>query len=282
MAQWPLALTGSYWLQLSIIVGAIAVAIRMRPPLARVGALFAVLWIVLLVVWISANLGIMAAFPLSPIYFFLMMYPFWAFFSLYAGVSLIEITTSRFVPQARSADPRLVCTALCVAAVALIPLFHADVSRVFKWSGVQIPRRDADYASAAARHRAASRSGLPRIGRHSPRFSGKSVAASVARQCRAPAAAQEFERFLQRLAIDTGNSHDLLDLWWRRYPDLVGVWPGTLQAPHILHLERAQRAGGRARSQLRTPAPGQYRHLEGNGRPTSSSRTSSYGPTARA
>jgi hypothetical protein len=33
MAQWPLALTGSYWLQVSIIVGAIAVAIRMRPPL---------------------------------------------------------------------------------------------------------------------------------------------------------------------------------------------------------------------------------------------------------
>ena len=107
-------------------------------PLARVGALFAVLWIVLLVVWISANLGIMAAFSLSPIYFFLMMYPFWAFFSLYAGVWLIEITTSRFVPKARSADPRLVCAALCVAAVALIPLFHAEVSRVFKWGGVQI------------------------------------------------------------------------------------------------------------------------------------------------
>jgi hypothetical protein len=105
LAQWPLALTGSYWLQVSIIVGAIAVAIRMRPPLARVGALFAVLWIVLLAVWTGANLGIMAAFSLSPIYFFLMMYPFWAFFSLYAGVRLIEITTSRFVPKARSADP---------------------------------------------------------------------------------------------------------------------------------------------------------------------------------
>ncbi len=105
LAQGPLALTGSYWLQLSIIVGAIAVAIRMRPPLARVGALFAVLWIVLLVAWSSANLGIISAFPLSPTFFFLMMYPFWAFFSLYAGVWLIEIATSRFVPHARSADP---------------------------------------------------------------------------------------------------------------------------------------------------------------------------------
>ena len=87
MAQWPLALTGSYWLQLSIIVGAIAVAVRTRPPLARIGALFAVLWIVLLVAWIGASLGIVAAPPLSAPYFYLMMYPFWAFFSLYSGAS---------------------------------------------------------------------------------------------------------------------------------------------------------------------------------------------------
>jgi hypothetical protein len=117
------------WLQLSIIVGTITVAIRSVPARASVsiavldrsaGGLD------------RANLGLMAAFSLSPIYFFLMMYPFWAFFSLYAGVWLIEKTTSRFVPKARSADPRLVCAALCVAAVALIPLFHAEVSRVFK------------------------------------------------------------------------------------------------------------------------------------------------------
>jgi hypothetical protein len=46
LAQWPLALTGSYWLQLSIVAGAIAVAIRARPPLARIGALFAALWFI--------------------------------------------------------------------------------------------------------------------------------------------------------------------------------------------------------------------------------------------
>src|SRR3954468_22544474 len=99
MAQWPLALTGSYWLQLSIIVGAIAVAVRTRPPLARIGALFAVLWIVLLVAWIAASLGIVAAPPLSAPYFYLMMYPFWAFFSLYSGVFLIELVTARLPPR---------------------------------------------------------------------------------------------------------------------------------------------------------------------------------------
>ena len=220
MAQWPLALTGSYWLQLSIIVGAIAVAIRMRPPLARVGALFAVLWIVLLVIWIGANLGIMAAFPLSPIYFFLMMYPFWAFFSLYAGVWLIEITLSRFVPQVRSADPRLVCAALCVAAVALIPLFHADVSRVFKWGGAQLapatPITQALARDIALRPGEAYRGSVATL-LGAP---GSPLRRRLLDNDARPLQPGEFERFLQVLAMDTGNSHDLLDLWWRDIPTL--------------------------------------------------------------
>jgi hypothetical protein len=220
MAQWPLALTGSYWLQLSIIVGAIAVAIRMRPPLAHVGALFAVLWIALLVIWIGANLGIVSAFPLSPIYFFLMMYPFWAFFSLYAGVWLMEITLSRFVPQVRSADPRLVCAALCVAAVALIPLFHADVSRVFKWGGAQLapatPITQALARDIALRPGEAYRGSVATL-LGAP---GSPLRRRLLDNDARPLQPGEFERFLQVLAMDTGNSHDLLDLWWRDIPTL--------------------------------------------------------------
>jgi signal transduction histidine kinase len=208
MAQWPLALTGSYWLQVSIIVGAIAVAIRMRPPLARVGALFAVLWIVLLAVWTGANLGIMAAFSLSPIYFFLMMYPFWAFFSLYAGVRLIEITTSRFVPKARSADPRLVCAALCVAAVALIPLFHAEVSRVFKWGGVQ--SRAATPITQALRENIALRPGQTYRGSVATLLGspGSPLRRQLLVEAEQPLKPYEFERFLQKLAADTGSTHE--------------------------------------------------------------------------
>jgi hypothetical protein len=241
MAQWPLALTGSYWLQLSIIAGAIAVAIRTRPPLARVGALFAVLWVVLLGVWTGANLGIMAAFPLSPIYFFLMMYPFWAFFSLYAGVSLMEITTSRFVPQARSADPRLVCTALCVAAVALVPLFHADVSRVFKWGGAQIPpatpitqalaRDIALRPGQAYRGSVATLLGAP----------GSPLRHRLLDNDERPLQPGEFERFLQMLAMDTGNSHDLLDLWWRDIPTLSEYGQG-LSKPLIFFISNVLNA----------------------------------------
>jgi hypothetical protein len=241
MAQWPLALTGSYWLQLSIIVGAIAVAIRMRPPLARIGALFAVLWIVLLVVWIGANLGIVAAFPLSPIYFFLMMYPFWAFFSLYAGVSLIEITTSRFVPQARSADPRLVCAALCVAAVALIPLFHADVSRVFKWGGALLapatPMTQALARDIALRPGQAYRGSVATL-LGAP---GSPLRRRLLDNDERPLQPGEFERFLQVLAMDTGNSHDLLDLWWRDIPTLSEYGQG-LSKPLIFFISNVLNA----------------------------------------
>ena len=267
LAQWPLALTGSYWLQLSIIVGAIAVAIRMRPPLARVGALFAVLWIVLLVVWSSANLGIMSAFPLSPIFFFLMMYPFWAFFSLYAGVWLIEIATSRFVPKARSADPRLVCAALCVAAVALIPLFHADLSRVFKWSGVQI--RAATPITQALQRDIALRPGQAYRGSVATLLGspGSPLRHQLLDNAERPLQPTEFERFLEKLASDTGNSHDLLDLWWRHIPTL-SEYGQALSRPLIFFISNVLNAPTDAHDlELRTPAPGQYRHLEGNGRP---------------
>ena len=241
MAQWPLALTGSYWLQVSIIVGAIAVAIRMRPPLARVGALFAVLWIVLLAVWIGANLGIMAAFSLSPIYFFLMMYPFWAFFSLYAGVWLIEITTSRFVPKARSADPRLVCAALCVAAVALIPLFHADVSRVFKWGGVQ--SRAATPITQALRENIALRPGQTYRGSVATLLGspGSPLRRQLLVEAEQPLKPYEFERFLQKLAADTGSTHDLLDLWWLDIPTLSEYGQG-LSKPLLFYLSNVLNA----------------------------------------
>ena len=241
MAQWPLALTGSYWLQASIIVGAIAVAIRMRPPLARVGVLFAVLWIVLLAVWTGANLGIMAAFPLPPIYFFLMMYPFWAFFSLYAGVWLIEITTSRFVPQARSPDPRLVCAALCVAAVALIPLFHADVSRVFKWGGVQ--SRAATPITQALQRNIALRPGQTYRGSVATLLGspGSPLRRQLLVDAEQPLKPYEFERFLQTLAADTGSTHDLLDLWWLDIPTLSEYGQG-LSKPLLFYLSNVLNA----------------------------------------
>jgi hypothetical protein len=230
MAQWPLALTGSYWLQLSIIVGAIAVAIRMSPPLARVGALFAALWLALLTIWIGASLGVVAAPPLSAPYFYLMMYPFWAFFSLYSGVFLIELVTARLPPRAQLADPRWACVALCVAAVALIPLYHADISRVFRWSGSQVrtetPITQALERDIALRPGQAYRGSVATL-LGSP---GSPLRHQLLENAERPLMPNDFEIFLQRLAIDTGSTHDLFDLWWLDIPTLSEYGQGLSKA----------------------------------------------------
>ena len=56
----------------------------------------------------------------------------------------------------------------------------------------------------------------------------------------------DFEIFLQRLAIDTGSTHDLFDLWWLDIPTLSEYGQGLSKALVFSSVERAQRAGGRA------------------------------------
>jgi hypothetical protein len=192
----------------------------MRPPLARIGALFAALWLALLMIWIGASVGVIAAPPLSPVYFYLTMYPFWAFFSLYAGLCLVDLVTARLPPRARLADPAWVCGALCIAAVALVPLFHAQVSRVFKWSGV--PTRAATPITQALVQEIGLRPGQTFRGSVATLLGspGSPLRQRLLENADWPLQPQEFEKFLQKLAIDTGNAHDLLDLWWLDIPTL--------------------------------------------------------------
>jgi hypothetical protein len=213
LTQWPLALTGSRWLQVTIIVGGIVVAIRTQPPLARIGVLFSVLWTVLMLVWIGASLGIIAALPLSPLYVYLMMYPFWAFFSLYPVVTLLEISTA-------DVGARWVPAFICVAALAFVALFHFGRADLFKQRGPQ-PRSESPIIEVlereislrpgqAFRGSVATLLGSPR----SP------LRQRLLENADRPLKPGEFEKFLQRLAADTGSSHDLLDLWWRDIPTL--------------------------------------------------------------
>ena len=65
------------------------------------------LWLALLMIWIGASVGVITAPPLSPVYFYLTMYPFWAFLSLYAGLCLIDLVSARLPLRARLARPRL-------------------------------------------------------------------------------------------------------------------------------------------------------------------------------
>jgi hypothetical protein len=247
LSHWPLALTGSYWLQLSIVLGGIAVAIRMPAPLARVGALFSALWSVLLIVWIGANLGINGTFAFAPLYFYLMMYPFWAFFSLYAGLTLVEVIAVRVGARFPSSHPLWIPGTLCAAALALLPLFHAKPSAVFD------PRSPQAHAATPI---------VETLAREISLRPGQAYRGSVATLLGAPDSPlrrqllddgqrplkpDDFEDFLRKVAADTGNSHDLLDLWWHDIPTLSEYGQG-LSKPLMFYIAHV----------LNAPTDGQY------------------------
>jgi hypothetical protein len=218
--QWPLVATGSYWLQLSIILGGVAVALRMPSPLARIGALFSVLWTFLLLVWIGASLGVIASPPLSPLYVYLMMYPFWALLSLYALVTVLEIGAAGFASRIRSAAHVWIPAAICLTALAFVALFRASPADLFRARGPQ-PRSTSPIIEVLERE-IALRPGQVYRGSVATLLG---AAASPLRQqllgnSERPLEPGAFEKFLQRLASDTGSTHDLLDLWWRDIPTL--------------------------------------------------------------
>lgn len=218
LAQWPLALTGSYWLQLSVILGGIALAVRASPPLARIGALFSALWGLLLVFWIGVSLGIIPPPPIAPLYFYLMMSPFWAFLSLYAGLTAAELLAAPL--GVRPGGHLRVCGALCAAAVALLALFHADLATVANPRSPQratgTPITDTLQREIALRPGQAFRGSVATL-LGSP---GSPLRRRLFGDGERPLAPDSFENFLRALAADTGNSHDLLDLWWRDIPTL--------------------------------------------------------------
>jgi hypothetical protein len=233
LTGWPLALTGSYWLQLSIILGGVAAAIRMPSPLARIGALFSALWTLLLLVWIGASLGFIAGLPLSPLFVYLMMYPFWALFSLYALVTLLEIAAPRRAAVIRSAAHRWIPAAICLTALAFVALLCASPADLFKQRGPQ-PRIGSPITELLQQE----------ISLHPGQAYRGSVAtllgaaASPLRQRllgERPLEQGAFEKFLLRLSSDTGSSHDLLDLWWHDIPTLSEYGQG-LSKPLMFYM----------------------------------------------
>jgi hypothetical protein len=220
LSQWPGALTGSLWLQAAIIFGGIAIAIRVPPPLSRIGLLWSALWVGLLLVWIAVSLGAVGPFPFAPIYFYLMMYPFWAFFSLFSGQTLIEAIKARLAPRARPLDRRWGAAALCAAALALLALFHASPRHVLDWRSplrrvntpiTEILRQEISLRPGQSyRGSVATLIGAP----ESP------LRRQLLENPEQPLRPSDFESFLRTLAIATGSTHDLLDLWWADIPTL--------------------------------------------------------------
>src|SRR5256885_13325396 len=69
----------------------------MPRPLSRVSGWFALLWASLLVFWLACGLGIVTDVAISPIYFVLALYPFWAFFSLFCLWLILRSVARRLI-----------------------------------------------------------------------------------------------------------------------------------------------------------------------------------------
>ena len=226
LSNWPGALTGSYWLHVAIVLGGIAVALRMPAPLARIGALFSALWVVLLLVWIGGSFGLVPQLPFSPLYFFLMMYPFWAFFSLYAVATLVEIV----VPRARYIGHVWISAGLCAAALALLPLYHASLSHVLRWHSPHV--RVETPITEILREEISLRPGQVYRGSVATLLGSKGgpLRRILLENDEQPLKPLDFERFLRKLTLDTGSTHDLLDLWWHDIPTLSEYGQGRSKA----------------------------------------------------
>jgi hypothetical protein len=239
LSQWPLALTGSYWLQASIVLGAVAVALREPPPLRRIGALFAILWSFFLVVWISGALGINGLLPFAPVYFYLMMYPLWAFFSLYAGVTLVLAIISGL--RLRSDRLHLyISGTVCAAAVALALLFRAHPANILKPRNLD--RSATTPITATLQREIALRPGEVFRGSVATLLGspGSPLRALVLGDDARALQPDTFEQFIGKLAADTGNTHDLLDLWRLHIPTLSEYGqavskPLTFYVSHVLN-----------------------------------------------
>jgi hypothetical protein len=227
--NWPGALTGSHWLMVSIVLGAIAAAVRARPPLSRTAALFAALWAGLLIVWIGASFGIVRPPPLAPHYYFAMMYPFWAFFSLYAGFVLFDAIDSRIVEKKPLRDHVRVCGSVGIVAAAVLFLFHASPSHLINW-GPLVGRTHTPITEYLQQEIALRPGGIYR-GSVATLF-GTPGSPLRQRLLESPEhlRQREFEKFLTYALENMGNSHDLLDLWWLDIPTLTEYGQGISKA----------------------------------------------------
>jgi hypothetical protein len=197
--------------------------------------LFSALWTILLLFWIGANLGFISAPPLAPLYVYLMMYPFWALFSLYALVTLLEMGAAGLAPRMRSAAHAWIPAAICLTALAFLALFRASPLDLFKQRGPQ-PRIGSPITELL-QHEISLHPGQAYRGSVATLLGAAAspLRQQLLRDAERPLEQGAFEKFLLRLSSDTGSSHDLLDLWWRDIPTLSEYGQG-LSKPLMFYI----------------------------------------------
>lgn len=223
------ALTGSYWLQIAIILGGLAAFYRMPKSLSRIGLYIAVVWFVLLVRWALIAIGLLPNPPLLSVAALLMVYPFLAFFSLYAIWSLFGLVLPNNIIQRREvAVEAIAVTAVTVGAVILVFAMHANsvnLSPILRPSSYpSSPIVDVLRREIALRPGEAFRGSVATI--LGP--VGGTLRPLLGLTPDEPLRSGEIENFF-RLAKESGSSHDLLDLWWWNIPTLSEYGQGVSQ-----------------------------------------------------
>lgn len=233
----PGAVSGGYWLQIAILVGAIAVWVRMPRPLASVGGWFALLWASLLVFWLCCGLGIITDVAISPIYVIVAMHPFWSFFSLFAIWLLLQfIARSVLVFAPHSVMNRTVpvwtrpyVLPVAVIAFSLVAAWQYGDFLARKAPTVwYFPQRGAFETRKSSaivdrlRQEIALRPGEPFRGSVATILGSKggSLRNALGLRDNTALVPGQFQDFFDKVRAGTGNDHDLLDLWWFGIPTL--------------------------------------------------------------
>jgi hypothetical protein len=229
----PGALTGAYWLHLAIIGGAVAVWLCMPRPLSRVAGSFALVWMGLLVFWLACALGIVTDVTIGPMYFVLIMYPFWALFSLFslwvalrwvalrlAAFARTALTRRAFASRATWTSPLALPITIAVGALVLALGYGGYLARGAP-SFSYYPQRGGFESRKSPpivdrlRQEIALRPGDPFRGSVATIFGarGGSLRKALGLPDTSPLAPDQFELFRDKVRAATGNDHDLFDVW---------------------------------------------------------------------
>lgn len=153
---YPMALTGSAWVQVALIVGTVIMAVWSTGPMRRLAISFGLVWTGLLIYWSLVILGFMRSPPFAPQYFYLPLAPLWAIIILSLGYRLVRVAgrlaarsgleswLQGLVGTALAARPARLGFLSVLAAYFLLAMTHFQL-----WASV--PRNLSGDMSAAGR-----------------------------------------------------------------------------------------------------------------------------------
>jgi hypothetical protein len=139
--SYPMALTGSSWVQIALLVGAVTMAVRATGPVRRLAVSFGFIWVGLLAYWSLVILGFMKAPPFAPQYFYLPLAPLWAIVLVSLGYELLRLA-ARLAARAGPGNWLAGGTALSPSALraaflsVLAVYFLATMTHFHLWSSL--------------------------------------------------------------------------------------------------------------------------------------------------